>query len=111
MPKNKWNISLTKGSQIAYDNIISILKTNNNIMDIESLKRLLNIKTQHICILNNSKKKNLGNFIKKNYNNGMIDLIDKYSDIGIYFKNNTVMVKYMEEEFSDWDFIDECEYS
>ena len=111
MPKNKWNISLTKGSQIAYDNIISILKTNNNIMDIESLKILLNIKTRDICILNNSKKKNLGNFIKKNYNNGFIDLIDKYTDIGIYSHGNTIMVKYMVEEFLDWDFIVECEYS
>ena len=112
MPKNKWNIDKSRANELAYSNIISILKVNNNILCINELNKLLIIKTQDINITFNSKKKSLGNFIKKNYDQGIIDIIDKYCDIGIIHKNNNIYVKYIptDNDFSEWCIINDNEY-
>jgi hypothetical protein len=112
MPKNKWNIDKSRANELVYTNIISILKVNNNILCINELKKLLIIKTQDIDVTFNSKKKSLGNFIKKNYNQGIIDIIDDYNDIILIYKNNNIFVKYtpVDNDFIEWCIINDSEY-
>ena len=102
MPKNKWNIDKSRANELVYTNIISILKVNNNILSINELNKLLIIKTQDINVTFNSKKKSLGNFIKKNYNQGIIDIIDDSNDIVLIYKNNNIYVNYtpVDNDFS-----------
>jgi hypothetical protein len=112
MPKNKWNIDKSRANELVYTNILSILKVNNNILCINELKKLLIIKTQDIDVTFNLKKKSLGNFIKKNYNQGIIDIIDNYSDIILIYKNNYIYVKYtpVDNDFLEWCIINDSEY-
>ena len=112
MPKKKWNIDKPRANELVYNNIISILKINNNILCLNELNKLLIIKTQDINITFNSKKKSLGNFIKKNYDQGIIDIIDQYSDISIIHENNKIYIKYIpiDNDLSEWCIINDSEY-
>lgn len=112
MPKNKWNIDKSRANELVYTNIISILKVNNNILCINELKKLLIIKTQDIDVTFNLKKKSLGNFIKKNYEQGIIDIIDDYTDIILIYKNNNIYAKYtpVDNDFLEWCIINDSEY-
>lgn len=112
MSKNKWNIDKSRANKLIYENIISILSINNNILNIIKLNNLLRIKTQDINITFNSKKKSLGNFIIKNYNQGIIDIIDGHDDIVLIYKNDKIFVKYIpiDDDLSEWCIINDNEY-
>lgn len=112
MPNNKWNIDKSRANKLIYENIISILIDNNNSLNITKLNNLLRIKTQDINITFNSKKKSLGNFILKNYKQGIIDIIDEHNDIILIYKNNKTFVKYnpIDDDFSEWCIINDNEY-
>ena len=64
----KWNISEEKGRNIIHNLIETLLKERSNKkIEIEELTFLLNNRTKSMNITNNSKKKNISNFIKTVY--------------------------------------------
>ena len=58
MGRNKWNISKIDGQTLAYSTICDLLtNSKDNILEIEELICLLNIRTKNKEITNNNKKK------------------------------------------------------
>jgi uncharacterized membrane protein len=87
----KWNIEKDKCFQIAYDNIIDILKNiKKSRLEINELIMLLNEKTHNLLLKNNLKKKTITNFLKTNCK-GIIHFIEMYDDLFILREDSKII--------------------
>lgn len=101
MTNYKWNISLEKGTEIAYSTIKDILlsnkdfKVNKNIL-IDTLVE----KTKDISIKNYKKRKNILTFLNINYGS-----FEKYieSDPNFVLHNN--IVSYVDSDLNEWEYV------
>ena len=110
----KWNISKIKGEETLEQIITSILKGNiNNIIEMDELSFLINIRSKYIIIKNNNKKKNMMNFVK-NVLGGLIFFVESNDKYLIEKKNGIMFIKLKdpvkEVNMSDWIFVDEESY-
>ena len=116
MGNYKWNIDLEKGTKIAKETIIEIIKENNYLIDFNKLIILLNQRTKYLNLKNNNIKRTITNFLKSNYK-GTLHFIEKIDDIFIENGNKTdngkqTCIRYNDKtklfhEFDDWIFINE----
>ena len=115
MGNYKWNIDLEKGTQIAKETIIEIIKENNYLIDFNKLIILLNQRTKYLNLKNNNIKRTITNFLKSNYK-GTLHFIETIEDIFIDSGNQTdskqTFIRYNDKtklfhEFEDWVFINE----
>ena len=103
----KWNISEEKGRKIVFNLIIKILKEKKDqTIDIDELHFLLNNRTKNMSIMNNTKKKNMSNFIKVVFG-GLINFIDNYDDYLLQIKNSNTLIRLNKLDISDWVFIED----
>ena len=128
MGNYKWNIDLEKGTQIAKETIIEIIKENNYLIDFNKLIILLNQRTKYLNLKNNNIKRTITNFLKYNYK-GTLHFIETIEDIFIENGKQTdngnktdsgkqiesgkqTFIRYNDKtklfhEFDDWIFINE----
>ena len=105
MIKYKWNISKEEGQKIVFSNLkdIFFLEKTNQIELNELIKKLL-IKTKNINFKNFKKKKNIINFINKNYGN-LINLLDINGDYGIRYINDITYIYYFGDLLDEWELL------
>ena len=105
MIKYKWNISKEEGQTIVFSNLkdIFLLEKTNQIELNELIKKLL-IKTKNIEFKNFKRKKNIINFINKNYDN-LINLLDTNNDYGIRYINDKTYIYYFGDLLDEWELI------
>lgn len=102
----KWNISKEKGQNLIFKNIEIILKEKHEeIMEIDELLTILNMRTRHIDILNNNKKKNIINYIKVVFG-GIVNFIDHYEEFLYFKKEKKEFVKLNKLELSEWIIVE-----
>ena len=102
----KWNISKEKGQNLIFKNIELILKEKREeIMEIDELLTILNMRTRNIDILNNNKKKNIINYIKVVFG-GIVNFIDSYEDFLYFKKEKKEFVKLNKLELSEWIIVE-----
>jgi hypothetical protein len=102
----KWNISKEKGQNLIFKNIELILKEKREeIMEIDELLTILNMRTRNIDILNNNKKKNIINYIKIVFG-GIVNFIDSYEDFLYFKKEKKEFVKLNKLELSEWIIVE-----
>lgn len=102
----KWNISKEKGQNLIFKNIELILKEKREeIMEIDELLTILNMRTRSIDILNNNKKKNIINYIKVVFG-GIINFIDSYEEFLYFKKGKKEFVKLNKLELSEWIIVE-----
>lgn len=120
MGNYKWNIDLEKGTQIAKETIIEIIKENNYLIDFNKLIILLNHRTKYLNLKNNNIKRTITNFLKYNYK-GTLHFIETIEGIFIENGNQTgngkqtdngkqTFIRYNDKtklfhEFGGWIFI------
>lgn len=96
----KWNLSKIEGKKLFIDNLNELFsEKNSNSIELEECLFLISKRTKNIEIRNNNKKKNLLNFIKKNYD-GITPFIQNETDF--ILKNNMILKI---EKFDDWIFV------
>ena len=101
MTNYKWNISLEKGTEIAYSTLKDILlsnkdfKINKNIL-IDTLVE----KTKDISIKNYKKRKNILTFLNINYGS-----FEKYIDSEPCFVLNNNIVSYVDSDLNEWEYV------
>lgn len=102
----KWNISKEKGQKLIFKNIELILKEKHQeIMEINELLTILNMRTRNIDILNNNKKKNIINYIKVVFG-GIVNFIDSYEEFLYFKKEKKEFVKLNKLELSEWIIVE-----
>jgi len=103
----KWNISEEKGRKIIFNLIEKILKERRDqTIDIDELSFLINKRTRNMNIVNNTKKKNMNNFMKVVFG-GLINFIDDYDNFLLQRKDDCTLVKLNKLDISDWVFIED----
>ena len=101
MTNYKWNISLEKGTEIAYSTLKDILlssqdfKVNKNI-----LIDILIEKTKDLSIKNYKKRKNILTFLNINYGS-----FEKYIDSEPCFVLNNNIVSYVDSDLNEWEYV------
>ena len=105
MPRKnyKWNISLEEGQKIILSIIQGILKERKNeTMETNELLLLIGIRSKHLTITNNQKKKSLINFINTNYG-GIIHFADNFSCLAVFEDSKGSRIKFLDENFTLFD--------
>ena len=93
---NKWNISREKGEKYAHQYIIEILKgSKNNTTPLSELIILLNQRTKHIKLTNNSRIKPFSVYLRCIYGN-IINFMDKFNFYGVIKNNDDIHIKLFE---------------
>ena len=91
---SQWNISKSKGDEIAHKYITECLCENERYrMNIKELINLLNIKTKHINFINRNQKKPFSVYIKDNYGS-FIQFIDNHLNYGIMDNSYVVLINH-----------------
>ena len=103
----KSNLSKEKGRRLIFNMIDTILKERKDQkIHIDELHFLLNNRTKNMSIMNNTKKKNMSNFIKVVFG-GLINFIDNYDDFLLQIKNSNTLIRLNKLDISDWVFIED----
>ena len=101
MTNYKWNISLEKGTEIAYSTLKDILLSNKDFkVNKNILIDILIEKTKDINIKNYKKRKNILTFLNINYGS-----FEKYIDSESCFVLHNNIVSYVDSDLNEWEYV------
>lgn len=101
MTNYKWNISLEKGTEIAYSTIKDILLSNKDFkVNKNILIDMLVEKTKDVSIKNYKKRKNILTFLNINYGS-----FEKYIESEPCFVLHNNIVSYVDSDLNEWEYV------